>query len=156
MSPVVLVLSAVALTAAAAAASRAFAGQVVPDLTDDTKRALRALLGALAQAGIRVKVGSTGRSELEQARQMAAGRSATMQSAHRRGQAVDLYPIDPTTGFPDYAGRRLELYQRMHEIAARLGWRGLAFNPDGSRRYLQTARGRIWDGGHLEWKGATA
>lgn len=128
-----------------------------PSLTPATTRALAALLGALAAAGIRVRVGSAGRSDAAQWRALDAGRSGTFQSKHRTGEAVDLYPIDPATGAPDLAGRNVELFRRMHAIAQKLGWRGLAFNADGSLRYLTNPRGgRFWDGGHLEWSGGAS
>lgn len=142
--------------AAAGAAGRAFADRVVPGLTDDTKRALAALLVALAAAGIRVKVGSAGRSRAGQALALEQGRTATSSSLHEQGRAVDLYPIG-SGGFPDMNGTDLDLFRRMHQIAAGLGWHGIAFNVDGSRRYLTNAQGRkFWDGGHLEWKGAVS
>lgn len=140
--------------AAAVAARRAFADQVVPDLTPDTKRALGTLLGALAAAGIRVKIGSMGRSRAGQAHALEQGRTATAESKHETGQAVDLYPYG-SDGFPDMAGADLELYRRMHAIAGKLGWHGIAFNTDGTKRLLTNRQGRkFWDGGHLEWKGA--
>jgi len=105
--------------------------------------------------GIRVKVGSTARSYAAQALAFEQGRSGTRAGGHQKGRAVDLYPIDPQTGFPDYAGRNIELYRRMHAVAAGLGWHGLAFNADGSPRYIEGGNGRkFWDGGHLEWRGA--
>jgi hypothetical protein len=64
---------------------------------------------------------------------------------------VDLYPIDPETGQPDLNGKRTELFRIMHERAELHGWRGIAFNADGTKRYLNTSKGRVWDGGHLEF-----
>ena len=153
MSPVGLGLIAIGAIAAAAAAGRPFADRVAPGLTEDTKRALAALLGALAAAGIRVKIGSAGRSQAAQRAAFEAGKSGTLKSLHTVGRAVDLYPIG-ADGLPDFAGRDVELFRRMHHIAAGLGWHGIAFNADGSRRYIETPRGSVWDGGHLEWRGA--
>lgn len=150
----VLFAAIAAAVASAAAAGGAFSvrsGGLLPGV----RTALETLLRALAAVGIRVKVGQTGRTPAAQARVFDAGRSATRSGQHQKGRAVDLYPIDPSTGFPDYAGRNLDVFRRMHQIATALGWRGLAFNADGSPRYLTNADGRrFWDGGHLEWRGA--
>lgn len=132
---------------AALAASR-------PALSETFKAAVVQLVGALKAAGIPVKVGQVGRTGEEQAAALAAGRSAASLSQHERGLAVDLYPLDPATGRPDLAGKNTALYRRMHAVAAGLGWRGLAFNPDGSVRYLTARDGRrFWDGAHLQWTG---
>jgi hypothetical protein len=152
-SPVAIFAALAALAAAAAAGGALFAPP--RDLLPGVRSALWTLLRALEAVGIRVKVGARGRSLAAQAAAFDAGRSATKSGAHQKGRAVDLYPIDPDTGFPDYAGRNLELFRRMHAVASGLGWHGLAFNPDGSRRLLEGGNGRrFWDGGHLEWRGA--
>jgi hypothetical protein len=106
---------------------------------------------------MRVKVGSAGRSEAAQVRAFDEGRSSTRAGKHVQGLAVDVYPIDPATGLPDWNGRNLDLFRTMHRIAAGLGWRGLAFNADGSPRYLVNRFGRrYWDGAHLEWSGVAS
>jgi hypothetical protein len=151
----IALFAALAAVAAAVAAGGAFSvrpGGLVPP----ARTALETLLRALGAAGIRVKVGQTGRTLEQQARAVDAGRSSTYGGQHPKGRAVDLYPIDPSTGFPDYAGKNVELFRKMHAIAGGLGWTGLAFNPDGSPRYLTARSGRrFWDGGHLEWRGAS-
>lgn len=105
------------------------------------------------QHGIKTFVGSTRRTPAEQAVKVEANLSTTNNSWHLLGRAVDLYPIDPKTGQWDSAGRTWDtLFRKMHELAPRHGWRGLAFNPDGSRRYLVMRDGsRKWDGPHLEF-----
>jgi hypothetical protein len=101
--------------------------------------------------GIRTYVGSTRRRQAEQDANVAKGVSATKNSWHLLGRGVDLYPYDPTTGKPDLPGKQIELFRTMHLEAAKFGWRGLAFNQDGSRRYITTTKGKVWDGGHLEF-----
>lgn len=114
--------------------------------------ALRTLRDALAQAGIMTRVGSTRRTAAEQAAALASGHSSTSHSWHLLGRAVDLYPFDPLTGQPDMDGRNDGLFQQMHAIASSLGWTGLAYNADGTRRLLTNAAGqKYWDGGHLQW-----
>lgn len=152
----IALFAALAAIAAAVAAGGAFSARPV-GLVPPARTALETLVRALRAAGIRVKVGQTGRTLEQQARAADAGRSGTYSGQHQRGRAVDLYPIDPDTGFPDYAGRNVELFRRMHAIASSFGWTGLAFNADGSPRYLTAPDGRrFWDGGHLEWRGASS
>jgi hypothetical protein len=95
-------------------------------------------------------VGSTRRNPAEQAAIVAKGASATQHSWHLLGRGVDLYPIAPD-GKPDLPGKHLELFRTMHQVATRYGWRGLAFHPDGTKRYIETVKGKVWDGGHLEF-----
>jgi hypothetical protein len=127
-------------------------------LLPQVRSALQALRARLDAEGIPTHVGSTRRDPDEQAAIVARGRSATKRSWHLLGRAVDLYPLDPATGQPDTAGRHFALFRRMHELAdtvgpmtGRWGWRGLAFNADGSRRFITTNKGKVWDGGHLEF-----
>jgi hypothetical protein len=48
-------------------------------------------------------------------------------------------------------GRRVEAFRKMHAIAARIGgWRGIAFQPDGSKNYVKMNGRPVWDAGHLE------
>lgn len=123
-------------------------------LSPETQGAAMQLLAALAARGISVKVGQTFRTPADEKAAIDADRSAvTSHSWHELGRAWDLYPIDPGTGSPDMKGANLDLFRAMHETAAQLGWRGLAFDADGNRRYITTRSGkRIWDGGHLEWR----
>jgi hypothetical protein len=111
--------------------------------------ALRSLIAALEGEGIDLYVGSTRRNPAQQASIVAKGNSATQHSWHLLGRGVDVYPrVD---GQPDLAGKNLDLFRRIHAVAPRFGWRGLAFNPDGSKRYITGTKGKIWDGGHLEF-----
>ncbi len=122
-----------------------------------TQDQARALIADLAADGITVRVGQTLRTPAQEKIAIDSGHSAVKtHSWHELGRALDLYPIDPSTGV-DATGNdsdgSLDLYVRMHAAASARGFRGLAFNSDGSRRYITNAQGRpIWDGGHLEWR----
>lgn len=124
-------------------------------LGPDTQAAARELIAALAAEGMRVKVGQTLRTPAQEKAVIDAGRSAIDpddHSWHEIGRAVDLYPFGPD-GAPDLDGIYVDNFRRMHEIAAALGWRGIAFNADGSKRFITNRNGKkIWDGGHLEWR----
>lgn len=125
-------------------------------LQDEPKQKLLELIGTLADQGIRVYVGQTLRTAAAEKSNVDKGvTSAGLQySWHELGRAVDLYPIDDNTGKPDYAGVRLDLFSAMHAAAKAAGWRGIAFEADGTtRHYLTNSKGKkIWDGGHLEWR----
>jgi hypothetical protein len=127
-------------------------------LEPETQAAARALINALAAAGLSVKVGQTLRTPAEEKAVIDAGRSAVKtHSWHELGRALDLYPIDPDTGAADLKGARVDLFRTMHDVAAGLGFRGTAFNSDGSKRLITNSAGRkIWDGGHLEYRGPYA
>jgi hypothetical protein len=122
-------------------------GALVPAARD----ALVSLRKRLDGMGIKTLVGSTRRTDSEQASNVEKGVSATQNSWHLLGRGVDLYVYDDKTGIPDLNGVRLDLYRTMHAEAAKLGWTGLAFNPDGSKRYITTKTGKVWDGGHLQF-----
>lgn len=142
----------------AAMVGRAFAAgydtdEIAPPPSPEFVQKVRELVTALDFAGIKVKVGPLTRSLAAEQRAYDSGRSAInpWKSKHLVSKAVDVYPIDPSTGEPDYQGRRLELFKRMVDVAKRLGWKSLAFNADGSVRYLTSKSGaRFWDGAHLE------
>lgn len=123
-------------------------------LQPDVQTQLRTLLITLKEQGIDAHVGQTLRTPSEEKAVIDAGKSAVKShSWHELGRAVDLYPINPDTGAPDLVGARLDLFQRMHDVAASFGWHGIAFNADGSKRFITNAQGKkIWDGGHLEWR----
>lgn len=99
-------------------------------------------------------VGSVRRNSAQQAANVAKGVSATQRSWHLLDRAVDLYPKLPD-GKPDLDGKQTEKFRTMHEVAKRFGWRGLAFNSDGSKRYIITTKDgkqhKVWDGGHIEF-----
>ncbi len=125
------------------------------ELQADTQANARLLIQELANQGIAVKVGSTLRTSAAEKAAIAAGRSSAdlKISWHQIGRALDLYPIDPNTGQWDKKGARDDLFQQMHAIARSLGWRGIAYEADGTtRHYIQTVNGPTWDGGHLEWR----
>lgn len=125
------------------------------NLQPDVQTQLTSLILALDQQGIKVRVGQTLRTPSEEKAAIDSGHSAVKtHSWHELGRAVDLYPQNPATG-ADAIGDAsdIELYRTMHDVAASLGWRGIAFNDDGSKRLITNSKGRkIWDGGHLEWR----
>lgn len=98
------------------------------------REALYALRRALARAGIQTFVGQTWHSAEQAERGFLEGRSATRQSWHMTGRAVDIYVIDPATGKPDVHANRMDLYERMGALARKLGWRwlgtGVIVNPE--------------------------
>lgn len=128
--------------------------QRLAKLQPDVEARARELIGQLAAQGLQVKVGQTLRTPAQEKAVIDAGKSAVKtHSWHELGRAMDLYPIDPDTGSADLDGVRVDLFRQMHETAAALGWRGIAFNSDGSKRLITNSAGKkIWDGGHLEWR----
>lgn len=105
--------------------------------------------------GIDLHTGSTRRSAEQQAANVEKGVSAASISWHMSGRGVDAYPIDPATGQPDLKARRPDLFRIMHREWAKLGGFGLAYSPypEGPNRLITTTKGKIWDGGHLEFHG---
>jgi hypothetical protein len=118
-------------------------------LQPHVRRKVEELLRRMAARGHRVLVGSTLRSDAEQKAIVERGNSATSNSWHLVGRAVDLYPYGPD-GKPDMDGRHVSLYRALHEESAKLGFQNLAFNDDGSIRYITTSKGKVWDAGHVE------
>jgi hypothetical protein len=121
-------------------------------LLPDVRAALALVRVELGKLGIQTLVGETRRTEAQQAGRVSSGNSATVRSWHRLGRAVDLYPLLPS-GLPDWSGSNLDAFRKMHEIAKKNGFQNLAFNPDGSRRFIKTNKGKLWDGGHIEFPG---
>jgi len=119
-------------------------------LVPSAQVALRRLQARLLELGIGTYVGSTARTEAQQAANVSKGVSATNHSWHRLRRGVDLYPKLPN-GQPDLQGTQLEKFRTMHLEAEKFLWRGLAFHKDGSKRYITTNKGKVWDGGHLEF-----
>lgn len=119
-------------------------------LLPHVRRKVEELLHRMNARGIRVLVGSTLRNPEEQAAILKSGNSSTSNSWHLLGRAVDLYPYGPD-GKPDLDGRHVDRFRALHEESAKLGFRNLAFNPDGSKRYITTSKGKVWDGGHVEF-----
>lgn len=122
-------------------------------LLPEVRDALANLRQRLLTKGLRTFVGSTLRDDAQQLAVVESGHSSTSHSWHLVGRAVDLYPYDPLTDQPDLAGHNLELFRMMHAEASVLGFTGLAFNADGSKRYITTNKGKTWDGGHLQYTG---
>ncbi len=120
------------------------------DLLPQVRDALAELRRRLKAKGIDTMVGSTKRTPAQQEGVIADGASATTRSWHLLGRAVDLYPFGPD-GKADLAGKYTDRFRTMHAEAKALGFRGLAFNADGSKRFITTSKGQTWDGGHLEF-----
>lgn len=127
----------------------------ISQLQSEVQSELRMLLSDLFADGVPVSVGQTLRTSAQEKALIAEGKTAASLkiSWHQLGRAVDLYPIDPVTGVTDREGKDVDRFRRMHEIAARRGWRGIAFNADGTKRLIANSKGKlVWDGGHLEWR----
>lgn len=104
--------------------------------------------------GLRLFLGSTLRTAQQQQEAKASGHSTQPISWHMIGRACDVYPVAGIE--PDMNGKHMDLFRVMHEEAKKIGWHGLAFNDDGSKRYINTLKGKVWDGGHLEWRAGYA
>ncbi len=104
-------------------------------------------------ASFPVHVGNTLRTQAEEKAAIASGHSAVKShSWHEIGRAVDLYPIDSNTG--KIAADDSPLYLVMQQAAVARGFRQIAFDDNWDRRYITNAQGKkIWDGGHMEWRG---
>jgi hypothetical protein len=128
----------------------------VDKLQPDVAAQLMSLIGTLADQGLKVYVGQTLRTAAQEKANVEKGATSAglVYSWHELGRAVDLYPVNPDTGKPDLAGKRLDLFQQMHAAARAAGWRGIAFEADGlTRHYLTNSKGKkVWDGGHIEWR----
>jgi hypothetical protein len=149
------------LVAAVAPATVGLVGSLAEEariarLRPEVAALVRQLRDRLAALGIRLFVGSTRRTAAEQASLVAAGKSAATTSWHQLGRAADVYPYDPTTGKPDLAGRHVENFRALAREAQALGFRSLGFTDTGAKRYIQTAKGPIWDAGHIEYRGPYA
>ena len=128
-------------------------------LEPGTRQRALALLTLLRNRGIRVKVTSTLRDEVKQAAAVASGASATSISWHLSGRALDVLVWDDRKGDWDGAGVRDDLWRIVHGEWAKLGGTGLAYKPypTGPRYFITNTKGaKVWDGGHLEWKGPFA
>lgn len=119
--------------------------------------ALGKLRARLSGLGIKLLIGQTRRTLAEEKANFDKGASATMNSWHLLGLAVDVYPYGPD-GKPDLAGKYLDLFLKIHTEAKAFGFTGIAFNPDGTRKYITVNKGKpnerkTWDGGHLQYMG---
>jgi len=127
----------------------------VSQLQPEVQSEFQALLSDWAASGITVTVGQTLRTSAQEKALIEKGATAASLkiSWHQLGRAVDVYPVDPATGAADRDGRNTDLFRRMHAIAASRGWRGIAFNADGTKKLIANSKGKlVWDGGHLEWR----
>lgn len=124
--------------------------QKLATLLPQVRAAFERLRSRLAAQGIKLLVGQTRRTADQQAAVVASGNSATNNSWHLLGRAIDVYVYGPD-GKPDMDGKHVDLYRKLHAEAAKEGFRGLAFNADGTKRYITTNKGPVWDGGHIEF-----
>lgn len=128
-------------------------------LEPEAQQMVRELLGRLQAQGLTIYVGQTLRTSAQEKAVIDAGRSGVKTNSwHESGRAVDLYPIDPDTLKPDTDGKRVELFRQMQQEAVEMGFHQLAFNTDTwEKRFITNAQGKkIWDGGHVEWRGGFA
>lgn len=131
-------------------------------LEPDTRHRVETLIARLRARGVEIHIGSTRRTETEQAQLVADGKSANTISWHNSGRAADLYPMIPGTSKPDFDVTRPDLYRIMHQEWAALGGSGIAYSPypNGPNRLITTYKDgkakKVWDGGHVEFKGPYA
>jgi hypothetical protein len=127
-------------------------------LEPETQDKVRELLGRMQAQGVTIHVGQTFRTSAEEKAAIEEGRSAVKSNSwHESGRAADLYPIDPDTLQPDTAGKRVDLFRQMQQEAVSMGFHQLAFDTTTwEKRFLTTSKGKIWDGGHVEWHGGYA
>lgn len=138
-------------------------GTVVYKLTASEEAKLSKLLPHVKAAFLRVKarmesmghklyIGRTFVTDAEQAA-VDPTKTGTSNSWHEVKRALDVYVYDPDTGKPDMDGKRNDLYRLMHQEAAKEGFTNLAFNPDGSARYITTKSGKkTRDLAHMEMR----
>jgi hypothetical protein len=126
----------------------------IAQLQPEVQSELRMLLSDLFADGVPVSVGQTLRTSAQEKALIESGKTAASLkiSWHQLGRAVDLYPLNDM-GVADRDGKDIDKFRRMHQLAAARGWRGIAFNADGSKRLIANSKGKlVWDGGHLEWR----
>lgn len=141
-----LVLTPVAVKLVETASEKRKLDALVPGV----RTAVETIRARLAARGIKTIVGSTRRTDTEQAALVAKGSSATNNSWHELGRAIDLYPVGAAGGIAKES--EVDLYRAMVEEARKLGGESLAFNSDGTKRYITTSAGKVWDAGHLQFR----
>jgi hypothetical protein len=130
----------------------------ISQLEPETRRRAQMLLDWLEAQGWKPKITSTIRTEEQQAKAVAAGKSGQSITWHFSGRAMDLLLTNPVTGkvMETPTTAEIEAYYRpMHQKWAALGGTGLAFGPypDGPIRRINGTKGPFWDGGHVEFHG---
>jgi hypothetical protein len=132
-------------------------------LQPDVRDRVQQLREAAAAEGIETFVGSTKRSDDEQAAKLAAGLSTTSNSWHELGRALELYVMAPDSAGklqPDFGVKMgtADKYRRLHKLSKRFGGNGIPYTgEDGGAPF--TADGKpaklsngIWDVGHIEFR----
>ena len=105
--------------------------------------------------GMRLFLGSTLRTISEQAKLKADGKSTLKVGWHCLGRAADIYPYvrDKMDNFnPDFNGTDVAAFREMQKEAMAIGFRQIGFNPDWTKHYIMTTKGKVWDAGHVEWR----
>lgn len=131
--------------------------QKLAALQPHVRDALGKLRAKLAGMGIKILIGQTRRTLEEEKANFDKGASATMNSWHMLGLAVDVYPYGPD-GKPDLAGKHVDLFRVMQNEAKAFGFSGISFNSDGTQKFITVNKGtprehKTWDGGHLQYMG---
>ncbi len=125
-------------------------------LEPETQAAARQFLQAMANKGYQVEVGRTLGTAADTARNREKGTTAIAEGSHswhEIARALDVYPVDPATGVADRNGVNNDLFIEMHQTAAQFGFRNIAYDEMWQRKYINTSKGKVWDGGHLEFWG---
>ena len=128
-------------------------------LRPHVRAAFEQLRAYCAGQGIQIYVIDTVRTADQQDAKIAAGQSATKNSWHRLGRAVDFQVQikDPAGGMmADYKATDAASYRKVHDAAPLFGFHGIPngspFTADGKPAHITTASGgKIWDVYHLEF-----
>ena len=121
------------------------------ELLPEVKEAFQKGYAECEAEGIKLQIGRTFASQDEQ-NAVNPANTGTSNSWHTLRRAVDVLCFGPD-GTLDSAGKFWDTtYRRMHEIFAKYGFTNIAFNSDGTKRYITTKAGtKTWDGGHLQF-----
>lgn len=121
------------------------------ELLPEVKEAFQKGYAECETAGIKLQIGRTYASQETQDAVNPAN-TGTSNSWHTLRRAVDVLCYGPD-GSLDGTGKFWDsTYRRMHEIFAKYGFTNIAFNSDGTKRYITTKAGtKTWDGGHLQF-----
>ena len=125
----------------------------IMQLAPDARAAYEAFLYAAAAQGLRIYTGRTQGNVTKTQAHVAAGRSDATISWHdlTPPRAIDIQVHGPhgLISSPKTAAE-IELYRHALRLAEEQGFRQIAFNADGSRRFLSKG---AWDAYHIEYRG---
>lgn len=127
----------------------------ISQLAPDARAAYEAFLYTAAARGIRIYTGRTQGTLAKTAAHNQAGRSDATISWHdlTPPRAIDIQVYSPTTGRRISSPKtrvEIALYLKVLRLAESRGFRQIAFNADGSRKYLKSG---AWDPYHLSFRG---